>query len=65
MRTHSRKLENQFINDLDPYIGVSGKTIPSPDVVELDSDEAWQDFQDTNADFDARFAVTDFSGLSI
>lgn len=33
------------------------QTIAAPTAVELDSDEAWEDFQDTQAHFDAQFLL--------
>ena len=43
----------QFINDLDPYKG--GATIPAPLMVEMNSDAAWQDFQDSVTWMDAQY----------
>lgn len=40
-----KELDSQFIDDLDPYAGKN--LIPSPDSTESNTDEAWQDFQDS------------------
>lgn len=41
----AKDLEGQFIDDLDPYEGDT--VIPVPVSQESDSEEAWQDFQDS------------------
>ncbi|NVO07070.1 MAG: hypothetical protein HXX19_14645 [Rhodoferax sp.] len=51
----------QFINDLDPYIG--RPTIPIPVAVEVNTDSAWQDFQDTSARMDAEYSETQLGEL--
>jgi len=38
-------VKGHFIDDLDPYDGA--KVIPQPVVDESDSDEIWQEFQDS------------------
>ncbi len=52
---------SQFINDLDPYFG--RPSIPSPVAVEVDTDSAWQDFQDTAARMDAEYSETELGVL--
>ncbi len=56
MKKSLQSLSSQFINDIDPYLGRN--TVPAPLAVELDSDEAWQDFQETCASLDDGFADT-------
>jgi hypothetical protein len=43
MKKVMQGLRSQFINDIDPYLGRS--TVPAPLAVEMDSDAAWEDFQ--------------------
>lgn len=56
MKKNFQGLSSQFINDIDPYLGRN--TVPAPLAVELNSEEAWQDFQDTCANLDDDFADT-------
>jgi hypothetical protein len=43
MRVTVGSLESQFVNDIDPYSG--SLTIPAPLAREINSDDAWLDFQ--------------------
>ena len=54
-------MASQFINDLDPYLG--RLSIPTPVAVELDTDAAWQDFQDSAARMDAEYSDTELCAL--
>lgn len=65
MKMSYRGLESQFIDDLDPYLGATSKMIPVPVAIEFNSDDAWQDFQDTNTDFEQQFVKTAFGELGI
>lgn len=57
-----KQLAGQFIDDIDPYEGK--QSIPTPVAVEVNSDEAWNDFLAATDAFETQVRNSSFGSFS-